>query len=166
MAIDQIRSYVDKITALIAMTLLVVLCVLTWLEVFLRYLLQSPISWAPESSRYFFIWVVYLGTFMALKRGAHMKMDLIARFLPDFLRRILVVLNRLIVIAYTAIVFWSSVILIGKSMNQMMTLLPLPMGVVHLIIPISSFLMFFDSVLGLVSHPEVSLDERQQGGMF
>jgi len=164
--IEQIRSYVDKIIALIAMTLLVVLCILVWLEVFLRFVLNSPISWAPELCRYLFVWIVYLGTFMALKRGAHMKMDIIPRFLSDFLNRILVLLNRLIVIAYTAIVFWSGLILIGKSMNQMMTILPLPMGVIHLIIPISSFLMFFDSVLGLISHLEVSLPKRQNGGMF
>jgi TRAP-type C4-dicarboxylate transport system permease small subunit len=161
--IEQIRSYVDKSIAFIAMTLLVVLCILVWLEVFLRFALNSPLSWAPELCRYLFVWIVYLGTFIALKRGAHMKMDVIPRFLSNVLNQMLVLLSRLIVIAYTAIIFWSSLLLIAKSMNQMMTLLPVPMGVMHLIIPISSFLMFFDSILGLISHPEVSSLKQQDG---
>jgi TRAP-type C4-dicarboxylate transport system permease small subunit len=92
-----------------------------------------------------------------------MKMDVIPRFLSNVLNQMLVLLSRLIVIAYTAIIFWSSLLLIAKSMNQMMTLLPVPMGVMHLIIPISSFLMFFDSILGLISHPEVSSLKQQDG---
>jgi TRAP-type C4-dicarboxylate transport system permease small subunit len=44
-------------------------CIL--IEVLFRNLLQMPTTWAEESSRFFFIWSVFLGSASAWSRGVH-----------------------------------------------------------------------------------------------
>lgn len=48
-------------------------------QVILRFGFNAPQAWAEEVDRYFFVWSVYLGTFIALAKGTHIRV----RFLVD-----------------------------------------------------------------------------------
>ena len=48
-----------------------------FLGVFSRYVLQATFQWYDEVARLCFIWIVFLGAALAVKRGMHFRMRLI-----------------------------------------------------------------------------------------
>ena len=49
-----------------------------FLGVFSRYILQATFQWYDEVARLCFIWIVFLGAAVAVKRGMHFRMRLVA----------------------------------------------------------------------------------------
>ena len=54
---------------------LAVMVLLVFGNVVLRYAFNSGIAQAEELSRWLFVWLVFLGSITALRRGAHLGMD-------------------------------------------------------------------------------------------
>lgn len=54
-------------------------CVL--IEVVARNILQYPTTWAEESSRFFCVWTVFLGSASAWYRGSHILINILPRHL-------------------------------------------------------------------------------------
>lgn len=71
-------------------TLLVVLMSVMFisvcLQVFFRYVLESPLSWSEELARYVFVWISFLGAAMALGKRLHFGIDYLVNKFPPRLR--------------------------------------------------------------------------------
>lgn len=51
-------------------------------NVVLRYVFNSGIVWSEEMSRYFFVWMVFLGAIAAMKDKMHLGVDILVKALP------------------------------------------------------------------------------------
>src|SRR4051794_30338786 len=51
-------------------------------QVFTRYALGRPIAWVEESATYAFIWMVFVGASLGLKRGQHIFIQTFGSRLP------------------------------------------------------------------------------------
>ncbi len=93
--------------------LLIVLCmaamvVLVFGNVVLRYAFNSGISVSEELSRWFFVWMIFLGSLVALKERAHMGLDSLVRRLPPTGKRICLVIGHLLMLYICWLVFSGS----------------------------------------------------------
>jgi len=61
---------------------------LTFANVVARYLFNSNILWALETSVYLFAWLVLIGASHCVKTGAHLGVDVVVAALPDPMKRI------------------------------------------------------------------------------
>ena len=76
--------------------LLIVLCMLAMVvlvfgNVVLRYAFNSGISVSEELSRWFFVWMIFLGAIVALKERAHLGMDSLVKRLSPLGKRVCLV---------------------------------------------------------------------------
>ncbi|GGC83859.1 ABC transporter permease [Thalassobacillus devorans] len=62
-------------------------------NVVLRYLFNSGITWSEEMSRYFFVWLVFLGAIAALKDRMHLGVDIVVNLLPEKVKKVVFVLS-------------------------------------------------------------------------
>ena len=68
---------------LAAATLLFLIIVLSiTAQVISRYGLSSPIVWVEEMATYSFIWIVFLGAAVGMKRLSHIKIEALSMMLP------------------------------------------------------------------------------------
>jgi len=56
------------------------------IQVISRYLLNSPISWIEECARFLFIWMIYCGAIISMKKRLFYKVDYFAEHLPNKLK--------------------------------------------------------------------------------
>jgi TRAP-type C4-dicarboxylate transport system permease small subunit len=70
---------------LIVATLLAVMTVVIVLQVFFRYVLNSPLTWAEELARLSMIWLAFLGASVALWRRRHIKIEGLEGFLSPWM---------------------------------------------------------------------------------
>lgn len=93
--------------------LLIVLCmiamiVLVFGNVVLRYAFNSGISVSEELSRWFFVWMIFLGSLIALKERAHMGLDSLVRRLPPGGKRLCLVIGHVLMLYICWLVFSGS----------------------------------------------------------
>lgn len=93
--------------------LLIVLCMLAMIvlvfgNVVLRYAFNSGISVSEELSRWFFVWMIFLGALVALKDRAHLGMDSLVKRLPPAGKRLCLVIGHLLMLYICWLIFIGS----------------------------------------------------------
>lgn len=73
----------DSITAL----LLIAMVTASIVQVFMRYVMNSPLAWPEEMSRWVFLWLVMLGCVTVTRTGSHIRMSMFVHLLPARTRR-------------------------------------------------------------------------------
>ncbi|MCP4403550.1 MAG: TRAP transporter small permease [bacterium] len=89
--------HVEEIFLLPALAYLVVSL---GVEVFRRYVLKLPSPYTSEISTYVFLWIVYLGVPYAIRRNKHITLDFLPQTMSPKINCILLVLDKIIVIAF------------------------------------------------------------------
>src|SRR5438046_4375972 len=79
---------------------MVALVVDVFLGVFSRYVLQATFQWYDEVARLCFVWTVFLGAAVAVRRGTHFRLHLLIDRVGARPRRAVDVLVTLIVMAF------------------------------------------------------------------
>ena len=73
-----------------------------------RYVLHSPLVWSDELASFLFLWLAMLGAVIALQRGQHMRLTVVAGLLPPWLRAWAEALAALVVGAFVLLILPSA----------------------------------------------------------
>lgn len=140
-------KYLEE-TLLVVMMIYFVIIVNT--QVISRYVLGSSITWSEESARYIFVWMAFLGTSLAAKRGTHIVVDIIDSLLPTFLKRFVDILAKLLFILFVVIMCKAGFDVVMKLMqfSQKSPALGLEMFYVYAAVPVGMLL----TTLRLIQH--------------
>jgi Tripartite ATP-independent periplasmic transporters, DctQ component len=74
---------------------LVVMVVLVFGNVFLRYAFNTGLTTSEELSRFFFVWTTFIGAIVALREHGHLGVDLMVKALPAIGKKVCSVLAHL-----------------------------------------------------------------------
>lgn len=99
----MVRHLETLLRALVAIIFLFFVSI-TATQVVLRYGFANSIVWFDELSRYAFIWLVFLAAAVMARHGAHLAIDLVEELAGPRLKKVLLVLADLSLVAFAAIV--------------------------------------------------------------
>lgn len=68
---------------------LLAICLLTFVETFLRYIFSYSFPWFQETANYTIILVTYLGAAIGVKYGTHFSMEALTEYAPDRIAHLL-----------------------------------------------------------------------------
>lgn len=77
----RLSGWLDLLIETVAALLLCVATVVTLVQVVFRYGLNHSLPWPEEMARWAFVWLVFLGSAMLVRRGRHIAIDLFAGML-------------------------------------------------------------------------------------
>ena len=97
-------------------TTLVVMVVVIFLQVVMRYVFQNSLSWSEELARYLFLWQVWVGASYATKKSRHLRVEILRDALPPLGQKILETLATLIWLAFAVLVVYLSYGITSKVM--------------------------------------------------
>ena len=136
------------------------LCV--FLQVILRYVFNSPMTWSEELARYLFIWCAFLGWLIASRRNSHLAMSFALERLPRRAQAAIGVLIQLATLLFAWILGRSGARLVANNWDVENVAVPFNLGVVYLIEPVAAaaiaayaFLMLADALRVLRSPARV-----------
>ena len=138
-ALRLIDKYLEEA---VCSTLLFSLVVILGIQVFMRFFLHSSIAWQEEMCRFLFIWTVYFGISLGVKRREHIRIVLLFRFLPDSIGKILYYVSEVGWLIFNIFIFAVSIPML-KTMFEFKhasAALQWNMAYIYLIIPIAFFL--------------------------
>ncbi|MCQ9470288.1 TRAP transporter small permease [Pseudomonas alliivorans] len=87
-----------KLLKLLIVLCMVAMVVLVFGNVVLRYAFNSGISVSEELSRWFFVWMIFLGALVAMKERGHLGLDSLVKRLPPMGRRICLITSQLLML--------------------------------------------------------------------
>jgi TRAP-type C4-dicarboxylate transport system permease small subunit len=130
----------------ICLGLMVALVVDVFLGVFSRYVLQATFQWYDEVARLCFVWTVFLGAAVAVRRGAHFRLHLlIDRFSPR-LRHATDLLVGLLVVVFGGVLVAGGVAMWPVARRQVTDSLELSMLWFYGALPVGGALMILFSL--------------------
>ena len=77
-------------------------------NVVMRYAFNSGISVSEELSRFFFVWLTFIGAVLAAHEGAHLGVDMLVARLPRSGRIVCLVASELLTLMVCAMLFWGT----------------------------------------------------------
>ncbi|MBU7592656.1 TRAP transporter small permease [Metabacillus halosaccharovorans] len=137
----MIKKIFDPIDDIIATLALAVIISLTVINVFLRFVLNSPVAWAEEVSVGLFIWLVFVGMSSAMKRDKHIGVDYFVNKMPRPLKITAIIIRALAI--YTALFY--VLIYLGSSLtaqaqSKVTPILAISYQYIDIAVPIGAFL--------------------------
>ena len=146
--IYMMKEIVIKINRLLNIILRNVLCtlfgaliVIVAINVICRYILKNSLFWVTELTCYILVYLIFLGSALALYQGEHVGVNTdgikIPKTLKFFFERVSIFLNYVFIIFL--IVFGT--ILSCQNMKSYTGVLPIPMGYVYFAVPVSGVVM-------------------------
>jgi TRAP-type transport system small permease protein len=96
--LDRIIDGLERVGIIFAGTLFILNVVNIVVAVFSRYVLLSSSIWTAELSRFIMVWMVLIAAAPALRKGEHMKIDLLLQYFPPSVNKVLAVIRHSLII--------------------------------------------------------------------
>ena len=155
----------DLLMTIIRFSLIIFGTVMTFLvimNVILRYVFNSGLSWSEEACRFLFIWVTFMGAMLANDsgfHGEHMRLDFVVEMFHGIPRKIIELFAQLIVLMLLVTLFLGGIQVVKSTWPFLTSALEIPKGAVYLIAPISFGYMILQTVVRIVRIIKASDDD-------
>ena len=153
----------DRFEGFLLALLLAAMTVVTFSQVFMRYVLNETFHWALEFVVVCFAWLIFLGVSYGVRVGSHIGVEAFVRILPAQAARLLSIVTVLLCLFYCGILtiggwdYTAKLLKIGVDMQD----LPIPRWVPTIIVPLGfalTFLRFLQVLIRLLTGKQTRLD--------
>ncbi len=135
--IKVLDHIVEAACALVA----VALAVTVFIQVFNRFILETPLAWSEDLAMLLFQWMVFLGAALGVRRVRHFGIELLVRQLPARTRHALELVVPVIIGFVALIMVSQGLTLLTFNMNRMYGTMNLSYTWAYLPIPVSGVLI-------------------------
>ncbi len=153
---ESLSAAIDKGTGFACALLFGAMTVIVILGVFFRYVLNAPLNWVEETSRYLMIWGASLAISLGISAGEHVGLTVILDGLKKTnARKAMALLINAFVLAFLLFMFFYSLSATLEARTQMTQALGISMFIPRLAVPvamgISALQIIFVSIMVLQS---------------
>ena len=125
--LDRFCKFLDVLIALC----LAAMVVMVFGNVVLRYIFNSGIAVSEELSRWFFVWLTFLGAIVALKENGHLGTDMLVSRLPRGGKIVCMLASQLLMLGVTVLLFQGSLAQVRINWEVEAPVTGAPMAVVY-----------------------------------
>lgn len=152
---DNINQWVKYLVSF----LLVVLAILVVLQVTTRFVINIPLSWTEELAKYLMIYIVFLGSGLAMRHNQHIAIDFLLEIVnaknKQRLQKIVLWISAIFCLVLSYYGAHLTYIVIGQTTPT----LQYSMAFAYAAIPLGSFFMLCNIVATLLSPNNDDTDE-------
>lgn len=123
----------DYLEEAILVILLILMTLIMGLQVTMRYVFRSSLSWSEELVRFMFVWSTFISVPFCIKHGISIKIDQFRSAFPKKIKKVLLVTDKVILFGLFAVLTYYAVDVVRLTLisGQTSAALGLPMEVVQ-----------------------------------
>ncbi|WP_163580824.1 TRAP transporter small permease [Gracilibacillus saliphilus] len=142
---SKVNQFINHIEEGIAVISMIMASILIFIQVVLRYLFNYSLIWSEETARFLIIWLVLIGSSIAVREKGHATVDALVTFLPPAGKKVFSVFANLAGIVFCLILIWTGVEMVSSvvELGNVTPALGVPMAIPYLSIPVGGGLMLF-----------------------
>lgn len=145
-----VKEKIDKFINVVVITLIALIIIVVFIQVFSRYVLNNPLTWSEELARYLFIWITFLASVVVFRENGHMSVDFIVTLFPHKIRVLVDLIGKAIITIFLITILYVSPNIITITFKQLSPTLSVPMGVIYLAFPVSLGLMLLELIFRIL----------------
>ncbi len=115
---------------------LIMMLFLVMAQVFMRYVLRSPLRWSEELARFCFVWMTFLGAGLLAKHSQHMTITFFADRTPPSVQWFLALLNEVLIAALSVMALLQGTRILQVSWSMLTPALRFPMFFFYVAAPV------------------------------
>jgi len=160
----------DRIFEFICAVLMAGVVLITTATIVFRYILQSSLPWSYEVLLGLMVYLTFFSGYVALRQGAHLRIDVVVGRLPLRAQMAVYLINQLVVIGVSLVmVIWGTEQTINYS-DRFSLMLNIPQPVFYAVIPLAGAAMIIEclrqcmeAIRGFQQGKAPYSPERQEG---
>lgn len=133
-------KFLDHTLSRISVLLMSVLVINVLLQIFMRYIVGSPVTFTEELARYLLIWLGFIAASYAYGQRMHLALDLMVNKLKDGKKTALnIVIHSLIALFAISVLVYGGLHLVYLTyiLEQYSPALGVSLGVIYIVLPLS-----------------------------
>ena len=134
---------IEKSFLIISAILMVI--VITY-QVILRYVFHASNAWSEELARYLFIYDVFIGSAIALRKNSHLQVDVFLNLMKPKTKYLYTVIITILGVAFLVVLFLYSVSLCQIASGNVTPGLQISMAIPYGCMPLGAILMILTSL--------------------
>jgi len=148
--LEKTARILEHMVNRIATVLFSVIFITMLLQIFFRYMLDSPLVWTEELCRYLFIWTCFLGWTIALRRKSHIRISYFIELLPYSLGKMVTFVFQLLIFVFLIQLLRYGIAMTARSFSVPTITLFFSWAYVYLAVPLSAAIMLLYSVVDVI----------------
>jgi len=150
-ATEKASAAIDRAVSALASVLFGAMTLVVLLGVFFRYVLNTPLSWTEETSRYLMIWGASVAVSIGIRENEHVGLTVLMDALKSrTLKRILATIVFLVVLSFLVLMLVYSAGMAKEARTRASTALGISMFLPTLAVPVAMALSAAQLVLAYV----------------
>ncbi|MDY0943820.1 TRAP transporter small permease [Priestia megaterium] len=146
----KINVGLTKLLEWIIVVSMLVILLSNFVNVILRYFFSAPFYWTDELSALLFVWIIFIGSAVAVATNSHASLDYFFRKMTPQFKKITKIVYTIIIIVTLLYLTIGSYNWIEVLSDQKYSSLPLPLALGFLPIPIGCALMIYFLIVNLI----------------
>ncbi len=143
---EKVSGYVLKIISVFMAIFMALLVIFTFFQVLSRFVFKISIAWSEEIIRMNFVWMIFLGSAIAVKTKGHLVMDMFTGYLKGKAKTIANILILVFIIAIYCVLFVSGTQYCIRSIGKTAVTMPIPANCVYISAPLSALFGIFFAI--------------------
>jgi len=145
-AFTKVVDAINRVVGLILACMLGIMSVLILLQVFCRFVIDYPLTWSEEVSRYLMVYIVFLGASLAMRHNQLISIEVLPELLTGTKRKILISLVMILSLIFLVILFMQGINMLNVVQAQSSPALGLSMAIPYAALPIGAILLALNAV--------------------
>lgn len=123
--------------------LMAVMTLIVFFGVVLRYGFNYPLGWTDEAAKICFTWIVFLGGVIGVRRGIHISINAVVKYLPLAPRKVLNVIGDLSIGLLLVVIIYYGIRLSAMTSRVTTPILEISLVFVYGAAPVAALLMLY-----------------------
>ncbi|WP_137389032.1 TRAP transporter small permease [Rhodoligotrophos defluvii] len=137
----------NRLLEVIVAVLMAATVVIGFAAVVARYVVGQSLGWSYEAMQALLVYMTFVSAYLALRRGAHLKIDVLVRMMPISGQTVLFLLNQAIIAAVGFVMFWWGGEQALRFWSRETLVLELPLGPLYGIIPLAGLGILIEALI-------------------
>ena len=157
----------DKLEEVVLCLSLVATTLIIFMQIIMRSVFNSSLTWSEELTRYIFIWQIWLGVSIAQKQKQHIRVELLfSIFKSEKFKDVIEIIATLIMIAFNIFLIYYGIEVVMQmiSRGNLSGAMRMPMWYVFLSLPVASSIFCLRLVGQLFTDVKDLIGKTSKGG--
>jgi TRAP-type C4-dicarboxylate transport system permease small subunit len=139
--VDKLEHWIKKALEIVVFLLFALMTVLTFAQVFTRFVLNFSLSWSDELARFTLVWLIFTASILTYGEKIHIGVDVLTSKLTGRINTAVQLVNRVCILLFCVIVILGAVEFLPVTHLQKSPACGILMSYIYVAIPISMAFM-------------------------
>lgn len=148
--------------------LMAVMTLIVFFGVILRYGFNYPLGWTDEAAKICFTWIVFFGGVIGVRRGIHISINVVVKYLPLAPRKVLNVVGDLSIGFLLVVIIYYGIRLSAMTSRITTPILEISLVFIYGAAPVAALLMLYHHLKNMytayLGKPLAEIEQPKQEG--